>query len=249
MKVLVSVKRVVDYNVRIQVKPDGSGVMLDGVKMSMNPFDEIALEEAIRLKEAGKATQIVAVSIGPQAVQEQLRSALALGADRAIHIPLDAAPQPVNAARALAELARRENPELILMGKQAIDDDCNQTPQMLAALLGWPQATFASKIELADKTATVAREVDAGLEFLLVDLPAVISADLRLNIPRYPKLPDIMKARRLPIETVTPEDLGVEFVPEARLLKVAPPPKRQAGRKVVSVDELVAALRERGLLS
>ena len=249
MKVLVSVKRVVDYNVRIQVKPDGSGVMLDGVKMSMNPFDEIALEEAIRLKEAGRATAIVAVSLGPQAVQEQLRSALSLGADRALHVPLDSAPQPINAARILARLARRENPDLILMGKQSIDDDCNQTPQMLAALLGWPQATFASKIELTDNAATVAREVDAGLEFLSVDLPAVISADLRLNVPRYPKLPDIMKARRLPIETTAPEDLGVELVPEARRLKVAPPPKRQAGRKVASVDELVAALRERGLLS
>lgn len=248
MKVMVSVKRVVDYNVRIQVRPDGSGVMLDGVKMSMNPFDEIALEEAIRWKEAGLSTEIVAVSLGPPVVQEQLRAALALGANRALHVALAEPVQPINAARIFAAVARRENPGLILMGKQAIDDDCNQTPQMLAALLGWPQATFASKIELENGTATVAREVDAGLEYLSVDLPAVISTDLRLNVPRYAKLPDIMKARRLPIETVTVGDLGVELGPEPKVLKAEPPPRRQAGRKVASVPELLAALRERGAL-
>jgi electron transfer flavoprotein beta subunit len=248
MKVMVGIKRVLDYNVRVQVKPDGTGVMLDGVKMSMNPFDEIALEEAIRLREAGRAAEVVAVAAGLPVVQEQLRAALALGADRAVHLALAAAVQPLNTARLLAALARRERPGLILMGKQAIDDDCSQTPQMLAALLGWPQATFASKIELADGSAVVAREVDAGLEYLEVDLPAVISADLRLNVPRYAKLPDIVKARRLPIETMTVEQLGVELAPEARVLKVEPPPRRPPGRKVSSVGELVSELRERGLL-
>jgi electron transfer flavoprotein beta subunit len=248
MKVMVSVKRVVDYNVRIQVRPDGTGVMLDGVKMSTNPFDEIALEEAIRMKEAGKAGEILAVSIGVPAVQEQLRAALALGADRAMHVRLEKALHPANIARILAAVARRENPALILMGKQAIDDDCNQTPQMLAGLLGWPQATFASKIELEGGTVTVGREVDAGLEYLSVDLPAVISTDLRLNVPRYAKLPDIMKARRMPIEALSVDDLGIELVPEPKTSKVDPPPKRQAGRKVSTVPELLAALRERGVL-
>jgi electron transfer flavoprotein beta subunit len=248
MRVMVSVKRAVDYNVRIQVRPDGSGVMLEGVKMSANPFDEIALEEALRMKEAGKAADVVAVSVGPAAVQEQLRAALALGADRAIHLVVERPLQPLNIARLLAALARREAPGLILMGKQAIDDDCNQTPQMLAGLLGWPQATFASKIELEGETATVAREVDAGLEYLSVDLPAVISTDLRLNVPRYAKLPDIMRARRLPIESLTPGDLGVTLGPEPTVLKVEPPIRRQAGRRVASVPELLGALRERGVL-
>lgn len=248
MRVLVSVKRVVDYNVRIQVRPDGSGVMLEGVKMSLNPFDEIALEEALRLREAGKAAEVVAVSVGPAVVQEQLRGALALGANRAVHVALEGPVHPLNVARILAAVVGREHPGLILMGKQAIDDDCNQTPQMLAGLLGWPQATFASKIELEGGTATVAREVDAGLEYLAVDLPAVISTDLRLNVPRYAKLPDIMKARRLPIESLTPEALGVALGPEPWVVRVDPPPKRPAGRKVASVSELLGALRERGVL-
>jgi electron transfer flavoprotein beta subunit len=248
MKVMVGIKRVADYNVRIQVKPDGSGVMLDGVKMSANPFDEIAIEQAIRWKEAGLASEVVAVSLGAAEVQEQLRAALALGANRAVQVVLDRPVQPGNAARLLAAVARRERPDLILLGKQAIDGDCNQTPQRLAALLGWPQATFASKIDLADGTATVAREVDAGLEYLSVDLPAVISTDLRLNLPRYTKLPDIMKARRLPIETLTLAELEVELEPEPRTLKVEPPPKRPPGRKLGSVPELLAALRERGVL-
>ena len=248
MKIMVAVKRVVDYNVRIQVEPDGSGVMLDGVKMSANPFDEIALEQAIRWKEGGRATEVVAVSLGPAAVVEQLRAALALGADRAIHVVLDRPVQPGNAARLIAAVAGRERPDVILLGKQAIDDDCNQTPQRLAALLCWPQATFASKIELADGMAVVTREVDAGLEYLSIDLPAVISTDLRLNVPRYAKLPDIMKARRLPIEALTLAGLGVELDPEPRVLRIDPPPKRPAGRKVASVAELLAALRERGML-
>lgn len=248
MKAMVGIKRVVDYKVRIQVRPDGTGVMLEGVKMSVNPFDEIALEEAIRLKETGKVSEILAVSIGPPEVREQLRAALALGADRAIHVDLPGSPHPLNAARILAAVARRETPRLILMGKQAIDDDCNQTPQMLAGLLDWPQATFASKIELSDGAATVAREVDAGLEYLSVDLPAVISADLRLNIPRYVKLPDIVRARRLPIEGLNPDALGVALAPEPRVLTVDPPPRRAPGRKVASVEELLSALRERGVL-
>lgn len=248
MRVMVSVKRVVDYNVRIQVRPDGSGVVLEGVKMSINPFDEIALEEALRMREAGRAAEVVAVSLGPAAVQEQLRGALALGANRAIHVVLEAPVNPLNVARIFAALVRRENPGLVLMGKQAIDDDCSQTPQMLAGLLDWPQATFASKIELEGATATVAREVDAGLEYLAVDLPAVISTDLRLNVPRYAKLPDIMKARRLPIEPLTPDALGVELKPEPQVMRVDPPPKRQPGRRVSSVSELLGELRERGVL-
>lgn len=248
MEILVAIKRVVDYNVRVQVKPDGSGIALDGVKMSLNPFDEIALEEAIRGKERGEAREVVAVTLGPGAVVEQLRAALALGADRAVHVNLDRSVQPFNAARILAAVARREQPGLILMGKQAIDDDANQTPQMLAALLNWPQATFASRLELAEGRATVAREVDAGLEYLVVDLPAVVSVDLRLNVPRYAKLPDIMKARRLPIETLTLADLGVQLMPEPRVLRVEPPARRSAGRRVASTAELVAALRERGVL-
>jgi electron transfer flavoprotein beta subunit len=248
MRVMVSVKRVVDYNVRIQVRPDGSGVVLEGVKMSVNPFDEIALEEALRIKEAGKAGEVVAISVGPAVVQEQLRAALALGADRAVHVAWAEPINPLNVARILAALVQRENPGLVLMGKQAIDDDCNQTPQMLAGLLGWPQATFASKIELEGGTATVAREVDAGLEYLSVDLPAVISTDLRLNVPRYAKLPDIMKARRMPIESLTPESLGVALGPEPIVVKVDSPPRRQAGRRVSSVPELLTTLRERGVL-
>jgi electron transfer flavoprotein beta subunit len=248
MKILVSVKRVVDYNVRVQLKPDGSGVMTDGVKMSMNPFDEIAVEEAVRLKERGMASEIAAVTIGGPAAQEQLRSALAMGADRAVHVLTESLVQPLQAATILAALVKREAPDMVLMGKQAIDDDCGQTPQMLAALLNWPQATFASRIELERLTATVTREVDAGLEVLSVDLPAVISTDLRLNEPRYIKLPDIMKARKKPVETVSVTELGVELPPGLRIVGVAVPPTRKQGKKVGSVAELVAVLKEKGVL-
>lgn len=248
MKILVGVKRVVDYNVRIQVKPDGSGVATDGVKMSMNPFDEIAVEEALRLKEAGKAEEVIAVTIGPKASQEQLRTALAMGADRAIHVETDEEIQPLTGARILKALADKEAPKLVMLGKQAIDDDNNQTAQMLAALANWPQATFASEIEVEGDVANVTREIDAGLETLEIDLPAVVSADLRLNEPRYVKLPDIMKAKRKPIETITIADLGVEQAAAVKVLKTGSPAARAAGIKVESVDELVAALKEKGLV-
>ena len=248
MKVLVSVKRVVDYNVRIQVKGDGSGVNLDGVKMSMNPFDEIAMEEAVRLKEAGTASEVIAVTIGGDKAEEQLRSALAFGADRAIHVKVDEDIQPLTAARILAAVFEKEQPELLLTGKQAIDDDNNQTGQMTAALLGRPQATFAGEMSVADGKATVVREVDAGLETLEVDLPAVVTADLRLNEPRYLKLPDIMKAKRKPVEAVTMADLGVEAAPGLTVTKTSPPPARAAGVKVKTVDELGAALKDTGLV-
>ena len=248
MKILVSVKRVVDYNVRIRVKPDGSGVVTDGVKMSMNPFDEIAMEEAMRLKEAGTAEEVVAVTIGGDKSQEQLRTALAFGADRAIHVHTDEAVQPLYAARILAALANKEQPRLFLMGKQAIDDDNNQTGQMTAALLGWPQATFASKLELDGDSARVTREIDAGLETLEVDLPAVVTTDLRLNEPRYLKLPNIMKAKRKPVETLSPGDLGAEPAAALEVTHTAPPPTREAGVMVKSVDELVGKLKEKGLL-
>ena len=248
MKILVGVKRVVDYNVRIQVKTDGSGVATDGVKMSMNPFDEIAVEEALRIKEAGKADEVIAVTIGPKVCQEQLRTALAMGADRAIHVQTDEEIQPLTGARILKALADKEEPKIVLLGKQAIDDDNNQTAQMLGALSHWPQATFASEVEINGDTALVTREIDAGLETLSVDLPAVISVDLRLNEPRYVKLPDIMKAKRKPIETLTLADINVEAAPSVKLLKTSAPAKRQAGIKVESVDELVAALKEKGLI-
>ncbi len=248
MKILVSVKRVVDYNVRIRVKPDGSGVVTDGVKMSMNPFDEIAMEEAMKLKEAGVAEEVVAVTIGSDKSQEQLRTALAFGADRAIHVQTDEAVQPLYAARILAGLAQKEQPGLFLMGKQAIDDDNNQTGQMTAALLDWPQATFASRLEVDGDKARVTREIDAGLETLEVDLPAVVTTDLRLNEPRYLKLPNIMKAKRKPIETVSPGDLGAEPAAELKVTHTAPPPAREAGIKVNSVEELVSKLKEKGLV-
>lgn len=248
MKVLVSVKRVVDYNVRIQVKGDGSGVNLDGVKMSMNPFDEIAMEEAVRLKEAGTASEVIAVTIGGAKAEEQLRSALAFGADRAIHVKVDEEIQPLTAARILAAVFEKEEPGLLLTGKQAIDDDNNQTGQMTAALLGRPQATFAGEMTVSGDKATVVREVDAGLETLEIDLPAVVTADLRLNEPRYLKLPDIMKAKRKPVETVTMADLGVEAAPGLTVTKTSPPPARAAGIKVKTVDELVAALKDKGLV-
>ncbi len=248
MKILVGVKRVVDFNVRIQVKADGSGVATDGVKKSMNPFDEIAVEEALRLKEAGKAEEVIAITIGPKASQEQLRTALAMGADRAIHVQTDEEIQPLTGARILKAIVDKEEPKIVLLGKQAIDDDNNQTAQMLAALANWPQATFASKVEVEGDVANVTREVDAGLETLAVNLPAVISADLRLNEPRYVKLPDIMKAKRKPIETLTLADLAVEQAAAVKVLKTSAPAERAAGIKVESVDELVAALKERGLI-
>ncbi len=248
MKVLVSVKRVVDYNVRIQVKGDGSGVVTDGVKMSMNPFDEIALEEAMRLKEKGVVTEVVAVTIGEQKCEEQLRTALAFGADRAIHVKSDTAVQPLTAARVLAALVKKEDAKILFTGKQAIDDDNSQTGQMTAALLDCAQATFAGKVEIADGKATVTREVDAGLETLEVDLPAVITTDLRLNEPRYLKLPDIMKAKKKPIEATTLADLGVEAVAGLKTVKTVPPSARAPGIKVKTVDELVAKLKEKGLV-
>jgi electron transfer flavoprotein beta subunit len=244
MKVLVPVKRVVDYNVKVRVKADGSGVDIANVKMSMNPFDEIACEEAIRLKEAGKATEIVAVSLGEAKCQETLRTALAMGADRAILVETGVELQPLAVAKLLKAIVDKELPGLVLMGKQAIDDDSNQTPQMLAALLGWPQATFVSKLQLEDGRASVSREVDEGLEQLAVKLPAVISVDLRLNEPRYASLPNIMKAKKKPVDVLKPEDLGVDAAPRLRYLKFAEPPKRQAGAKVGSVAELVAKLKD-----
>ncbi len=248
MKVMVTVKRVVDYNVRIQVKPDGSGVVTDGVKMSMNPFDEIAVEEALRLKEAGVADEIIVVSIGGKKSEEQLRTALAMGADRAVIVQTDDEVQSLSGARLMAEVAKREDVGLVIMGKQAIDGDAGQTPQMTAALLGWPQVTYASKIEIADGKASVTREIDAGLETLEVDLPAVVSADLRLNEPRYVKLPDIMKAKKKKIAPVTPEELGVTLESTLTVVKTTPPPARQAGKKVENVAELVKELKERGLV-
>ena len=243
MKVLVPVKRVVDFNVKIRVKADGSGIDLSNVKMSMNPFDEIAVEEAVRLKEKGVATELVAVSCGPAASQETLRTALAIGADRAILVETDAELQPLAVAKLLKALVDKEAPQLVILGKQAIDDDSNQTGQMLAALLGWPQATFASKVDIADGKATVKREIDGGLETVAVGLPAVITTDLRLNEPRYATLPNIMKAKKKPLEVVKPDALGVDVTPRLATLKVAEPPKRKGGGKVADVKELVAKLR------
>jgi electron transfer flavoprotein beta subunit len=243
MKVLVPVKRVVDFNVKVRVKPDQTGVDTAGVKMSMNPFDEIAVEEAIRLREKGVASEIVAVSAGVAACAETIRTALAMGADRGVLIETDADLQPLAVAKLLKAVAEREAPRLIILGKQAIDDDMNATGQMLAALLGWPQATFASKIVIEGDTATVTREIDGGLETLALDLPAIVTTDLRLNEPRYASLPNIMRARKKPIETLKPADLGVDPTPRLTVLKVAEPPRRQAGKKVASVAELVAKLR------
>jgi electron transfer flavoprotein beta subunit len=246
-KILVCIKRVVDYNVRIRVKPDGSGVVTDGVKMSINPFDEIALEEALRIKERGAAQEVIAVSIGPIDAQQQLRTALAMGADRAVLVQAEAV-EPLSAARILLALVQREQPRLAILGKQAIDDDNNQTGQMLAALWGRPQATFASRIELADGHATVTREVDAGLETIEVELPAVFTTDLRLNEPRYVKLPDIMKAKKKLLETLTAAQLGVTPEEQIKVLKCEPPPQRQRGVMVKDPQELVAALKKKGLL-
>jgi len=243
MKVLVSVKRVVDYNVKVRVKSDGSGVDVANVKMSMNPFDEIAVEEAVRLKEAGKATEIIAVSCGLAQCQETLRTAMAIGADRAILVETDVELQPLAVAKCLKALVDREKPQLVLLGKQAIDDDANQTAQMVAALAGLPQATFASKMTIDGNTAQVVREVDGGLETLAVTLPAVVSVDLRLNEPRYVTLPNIMKAKKKPLEVVKPADLGVDPAPRLRTVKVSEPPSRQAGVKVADVAALVAKLK------
>jgi electron transfer flavoprotein beta subunit len=243
MKILVSVKRVVDYNVKVRVKSDGSGVDIANVKMSMNPFDEIAVEEAVRLKEAGKATEIIAVSCGVTQCQETLRTAMAIGADRAILVESDAELQPLAVAKILKALIDREKPQLVLLGKQAIDDDANQTAQMVAALTGMPQATFASKMTIDGGSAQVVREVDGGLETLAVTLPAVVSVDLRMNEPRYVTLPNIMKAKKKPLETVKPADLGVDPSPRIKTLKVADPPTRQAGIKVPDVATLVAKLK------
>jgi electron transfer flavoprotein beta subunit len=243
MKVLVPVKRVVDYNVKIRVRADGTGVETANVKMSMNPFDEIAVEEAVRLKEVGKATEVVVASLGVQACQETLRTALAMGADRAIHVLTDVAVEPLAVAKALKSLVEKEQPGLVIMGKQAIDDDSNQTGQMLAALLGWPQGTFASKVVMDDSSVTVTREIDGGLETVELTLPAVVTADLRLNEPRYASLPNIMKAKKKPVETLKPEDLGVDVTPRLTTLKVVEPPKRSAGIKVGSVAELVNKLK------
>ncbi|MFO1412936.1 MAG: electron transfer flavoprotein subunit beta/FixA family protein [Burkholderiales bacterium] len=243
MKVLVPVKRVVDYNVKVRVKPDGTGVDTANVKMSMNPFDEIAVEEAVRLKEKGVATEVVAVSCGVAASQETLRTALALGADRAILVETDADLQPLAVAKLLKAIALEEKPDLVIVGKQAIDDDSNQTGQMLAGLLDWPQATFASKVTLANGTATVNREVDGGVETLEMKLPAVVTTDLRLNEPRYATLPNIMKAKKKPLTTTNPATLGVDVAPRLATLKVVEPPKRKGGGKVADVKELVAKLR------
>ena len=248
MKILVPIKRVIDFNVRVQLKRDNSGVNTDGVKMSINPFDEIAVEEALRIKEAGNAEEVIVVSIGTNDVQQQLRTALAMGADRAIHVDIDSEVQPLHAARLLKAIVAREDAELVILGKQAIDDDSNQTGQMLAALLDRPQATFASKVELADGKATVTREVDAGLETIEVDLPAVLTTDLRLNQPRFVKMPDIMKAKKKPLDTIAASDLGVEVPPALEIRALATPVKRSGGRKVENVAELVNELKARGLV-
>ncbi len=243
MKILVPVKRVVDYNVKVRVKADGSGVDLANVKMSMNPFDEIAVEEAVRLKEAGIASEVIAVSCGPAACQETLRTAMAIGADRGILVETDVELQPLAVAKLLKALCDKEQPQLVVCGKQAIDDDANQTGQMLAALAAWPQATFASKLLIADGKATVTREIDGGLETLQLSLPAVVTTDLRLNEPRYATLPNIMKAKKKPLDTVKPDALGVDVTPRLKTLKVVEPAKRSAGVKVADVAELVNKLK------
>jgi len=248
MNILVPIKRVVDFNVRVQLQSDMSGVQTDNVKMSINPFDEIAVEEALRIRERDQADEVIVVSIGPKTIQQQIRTALAMGADRAVHVLTDLEIQPLFAARLLLALIEREQANLVLLGKQAIDDDCNQTGQMLAAIWDRPQATFGSQIEINSNVATVTREVDEGLETIEVDLPAVITADLRLNEPRFVKMPDIMKAKRKPLQSITPEELNV--VPPVMLETISfePPPQRIGGHKVESVDELVMELKNRGVI-
>jgi electron transfer flavoprotein beta subunit len=249
MKLVVPVKRVVDYNVKIRVRPDGSGVELANVKMSMNPFDEIAVEEAVRLKEQGKVTEIVAVSIGPSQAAETLRTALAMGADRAILVKTDVSVEPLAVAKILKKVVEQESPDLVIMGKQAIDDDANQTGQMLAALLGWPQGTFAFKVSLSEGSIDVTREVDGGLQTVGLKLPAIVTTDLRLNEPRYASLPNIMKAKKKPLDETSPETLGVDVAPRLTVLKTAEPGGRKAGVKVGSVAELVQKLKvEAGVL-
>jgi electron transfer flavoprotein beta subunit len=250
MKILVPVKRVVDYNVKIRVKPDGSGVELANVKMSMNPFDEIAVEEAIRLKEKGKATEIVAMSIGPSQAAETIRTALAMGADRGILVKTDQTVEPLAVAKILKKVVEQESPQLIIMGKQAIDDDCNQTGQMLAALLGWGQGTFASQVNVDGDSLTIIREIDGGLQTLILKLPAVVTTDLRLNEPRYASLPNIMKAKKKPLDETSPEALDVDVAPRLKVLTTTEPAKRQAGIKVTSVEDLLGKLKnEAGVLS
>jgi electron transfer flavoprotein beta subunit len=243
MKVLVPVKRVIDFNVKVRVKADGSGVDLANVKMSMNPFDEISVEEAIRLKEAGTASEIVAVSIGPQQAQETIRTALAMGADRGILVKTDALVEPLAVAKILKAVIEEEEPGLVILGKQAIDDDCNQTGQMLAALLGWPQGTFASRLKIEGDGIKVTREVDGGLQTVALAMPAIVTTDLRLNEPRYASLPNIMKAKKKPLDTKTPEDYGVDLTPRLKVLTTGEPPARKAGVKVGSVAELVDKLK------
>jgi electron transfer flavoprotein beta subunit len=248
MKVLVPVKRVIDYNVKVRVKADQSGVDLANVKMSLNPFDEIGVEEAVRLKEKGKATEVVVVSIGPQHAQEQIRTALAMGADRGILVKVDGEVEPLAVAKILKAICEAEKPGLVILGKQAIDDDSNQTGQMLAALLGWPQATFAHTLELGDGSAKVEREIDGGLQTVEIKLPAIVTTDLRLNEPRYASLPNIMKAKKKPIDEKTAADYGVDVTPRLKVLKVSEPPKRQAGIKVKTAAELVDKLKEVGAI-
>ena len=243
MKVLVAVKRVIDYNVKVRVKSDGSGVELANVKMSMNPFDEIGVEEAVRMKEAGAASEVVAISLGIQQCQETIRTALAMGADRGIHVVTDDPLEPLAVAKLIAAAVARENPDIVILGKQAIDDDSNQTGQMLAALLGWPQATFASEVKAENGGLTVTREVDGGLETIRTSLPAVITTDLRLNEPRYASLPNIMKAKKKPIDRLTPDELGVDTAPRLEVLSVVEPEKRAGGVKVETVAELVGKLQ------
>ena len=243
MKILVAVKRVIDYNVQVRVKEDGTGVVTDNVKMSSNPPDDNAIEEAVKIKEAGKATEIIAITVGEEKSQETVRKALAVGADRGILIKTEGTVEPLAVAKALQKIVEKEKPDLVFMGKQAIDDDCNQTGQMLSALLNWPQATFASKIEIKDNTLEVTREIDEGLETIEVNVPAIITCDLRLNEPRYASLPNIMKAKKKPLEILTAEELGIDTKPRVQQIKVEEPPKRKAGIKVASVAELVSKLK------
>ena len=243
MKILVAVKRVIDYNVQVRVKEDGTGVVTDNVKMSSNPPDDNAIEEAVKIKEAGKATEIIAITVGEEKSQETVRKALAVGADRGILIKTEGTVEPLAVAKALQKIVEKEKPDLVFMGKQAIDDDCNQTGQMLSALLNWPQATFASKIEIKDRTLEVTREIDEGLETIEVNLPTIVTCDLRLNEPRYASLPNIMKSKKKPLEILTAADLGVDTTPRVQQIKVEEPPKRKAGIKVASVAELVNKLK------
>ena len=243
MKILIAVKRVIDYNVQVRVKEDGTGVVTDNVKMSSNPPDDNAIEEAVKIKEAGKATEIIAITVGEEKSQDTVRKALAVGADRGILIKTEGTVEPLAVAKALQKIVEKEKPDLVFMGKQAIDDDCNQTGQMLSALLNWPQATFASKIEVKEKTLEVTREIDEGLETIEVNVPAIVTCDLRLNEPRYASLPNIMKAKKKPLEILTAEELGIDTKPRVQQIKVEEPPKRKAGIKVANVAELVSKLK------